>query len=466
MLGSDGVVSIACTKVITDGRGAYALRPVAGAANPFFAFQPVSKSDPRWAHYERPWLVYDLERVSGEHTGDLRLAPDGYAVFKGEVVTAEEYGYNLICGTSFFQLKISGTPHVDAAVTAPVRPSTETPAAEAAQPEPAVEFLPTEESVGMRLVGSERWKQYRAIEARGIRSNYAAHFWLTNKDGDRRFLKAYYAHSVASALRESGFYEKFEERARELYICPPDEILRLKPGEPPWGLVFPRLTPFDEEFPEGRLPTLTQTVAIGYGMAVLLRALSDARLINFDVDRSTLCFDPGGRLVIVDFDNVYPMLGERPSVAELAALKAIIDAGKLPAKSTAQPREALDFAASKVYEREEALTRLGAPFHTYLLAVVLLELRGREERTQGPSGLTVAAGAFAGSAAAEGADPQATREFERLLVEMLKTKADDRPSPEALVSKFRGLALKFAAGGARARGEVASLLGDDFFGEV
>lgn len=461
-LGSKGVVSVKCINVKDDGRGNYGLMPAKGAKNKFFAFQPVGGQNIQRPASKKSWLIYDGKGNNGDLTLDQE---SGFAYYNGKVIIADQYGYNLVCGTSFFQLKVSGTPYVGegggfgrrlALPAAPTAPAGESE---------AVEFDPTPSNIAMRLLDTE-WADYQGIR-QVDQSNFAVHCILSNESGDEKFIKAYYANSAPSAKRESSFYEKYQGRAAELFIPPPDEMLRLPAEDTPWGIIFPRLTPIDEVFPEHAQPTLAQVTAIGYALARLLHAMSDDGLINFDIDRSTLCFGKNGRLVIVDFDNVYPILSNPAQPDELAVVRGILGEGKLPAKNPSLPSEARDFIATTgSYKRQEALAKIGAPFSMYMLAVVMLQLKksvGASMPTD--SDVTIPHGALTKSASEENTDAEAAGELEKLLRAMLNAKPADRPKPAEVVVKLGGIAHKFVRHSPKEAEDISRLIGDTYMRE-
>jgi hypothetical protein len=429
LLGHRGVVAIQSIEEI-GGRPAYALRPVNEAIHPYVAFKPPLSfnDDPSG------WQVYDPNKQSlgiEIKEGDFVYRRNNKKV----VVVGSEN--SLICGTSVFQIKTSGTPHRGTWAYNPEEDTAKSD--EPAQPE----FNPKDlEAVKMALI-TTAWSGYNNIQLIS-ESNVAIHFVLANAKGDARFLKAYYPQTADNAARESNFYERFADRAVEMFIKPPDDVLRNDAGDRIWGLVFPR-----HELLSDKLPTLTlpQVIAIGCAVARLLRTLAEAELINYDIDRSMLCLDNNGRLVVVDFDNVFPLFGATRSPDHLKAYKNILESGVLPMKSSVHPPEAREYAEAEAgFDREKALAGIGVGFGTYLLAVMLLTL------------LEVApAGDASTIVVNDEAYPNAAKEFALLLRRMLNTDVAERPSPQEVESSLSALASSLAAADLRAREEIIKL---------
>jgi hypothetical protein len=455
-LGHSGVVRIKCVEVTDDGRGKYVLIPVQEEplpTNPFFAFQPVYPREKGWPQ-GKAWLTYE-----NESTDDLqRDEQSGEARYEGQRILAEEHSYHLISGTSFFQLKVSGTPWIGTASSSP-RPSA-TDEVSPVQPQGQVsgEFTPTPLNIQIRLMGT-RWSNYEIQEA--DQSNFAVHFRLMNKSAPMYFLKAYFPHSVGSATRESAFYERYTGEESALFLCRP-HILRVHDDDPrpaPWALVFPLLDSYEKYFPTSSQATITQAAAVGFGMATLLSRTANDGMINFDVDVTQLCFDSNGRLVIVDFDNTFPILRDPNDQAQVTPLLSILREGRLPAKNPWLPPEAHAFGRTfSPEDRMRSLASIGAPFSTYMLAVILLQLL-KAETTNEPGYLTLFTGTIARRSVQEGLKLKDIEAFEDLLREMLKPSGADRPALADVVTRLQNAIRTFSASSETAEADAAKLLG-------
>lgn len=467
-LGKAGIVKLRCLDRGTDGKAIYGLVPVPKARFPFFAFQKNI--------YSNTWYSY-----TGDSNGDLRFDEKRQQiVYKdSKEVLAERGSYNLICGTSFFQIKISGTPDIEAiSITAESASQSDEPASTAEAASTELVFDPTDPTdVTARLRDTERWGNYIIKDSVG-KSDFAAHYTLSDGDSNH-FLKAYFG--VASAEREAAFYERYREQARQLYIQSPDDILRLSTDEPPWGIIFQLLYPLEEKLGVGSVGSalsLPQAAAIGQGYAKLLKALADDQLINYDIDTSTLCLDSSGRLVIVDFDNTFPMLTDDKYVP---VLRSILDKGMLPAKNKVRPPEAHQLSKAKdTYDRQKALRQIRAPYSTFMLAVILLQLmKITDELKSGEERSGVPTGALVNKARSENSSIEGAEDFEKLLGDMLnpdprdvlepdtddmldpeqRPKRNLRPSPDEVLARFISITEKFAAHDQDSAEKISRLLG-------
>jgi hypothetical protein len=455
-LGADGVVYVKCVEVTDDGRGKYALVPVPKATNPFFAFQPVYPREKGWPS-GKAWLTYDEK--SGDLQRDEQTGEAGYGDLR---ILAEEHSYHLIGGTSLFQLKVSGTPYIGAAVV---------PRAVAAAPgvagspvkspsTPTDDFTPTPLNIEIRLLNTP-WAAYRVEEA--DQSNFAVHFRLLKDTGPKHFLKAYFPHSVASAKREAAFYKRYRDRAEQLYLSPP-HVLQVN-GEgadnPPWALVFPLLDSHEKYFPTSSQATIAQAAAVGLGMAGLLRAMADDGLINLDVDVTQLCFDSNGRMVVVDFDNTFPILTDPNNQELVAPLLGILREGRLPAKNPSLPPEARTLSTTlNPEDRRHALASIGPAFSTYMLAVILSQMLKAGTKSKTDDGyLTVPTGILLERAAAQNLKKKEIRPFEDLLREMLSPASAERPQLADVVTRLQAIIHDLSASNEKAREDSLRLLG-------
>ena len=448
LLGRNGVVTIKCVDVSEDGRGKYAFMPVRDPVpvNSFFAFQPVYAREKGWPS-GKAWLTYNAKSPS-----ELSLdAESGEVGFEGKRVLAEDHSYHLICGSSLFQLKVSGTPYIGspAVVSAPVPAATSDapPAATAA----SSEFSPID--IQIRL-SKTPWGGYGVRDT--DRSNFAAHFSLTAPDDTepRYFLKAFFPHSMESSNRELKFYERYRSRAHELFLSTPEVLKTTTESneEAPWGLVFPLLHTYEKYLPSAGQATIWQAAAVGIGMATLFKAMAEDGLINFDIDVTQFCFESSGRLVIVDFDNVFQILRDAEDEAQLEPLLSILRQGRLPAKNSVLPPEAHAFIeTANPDDRARQLAQIGPAFNTYMLAVVVLQLLKMK--------IPFEAGALVRHAAAENLDPADVTRFEKLLQEMLKPAAKDRPGPSEALSRLQTITRVLCEKHESARADCVKLLG-------
>lgn len=449
-LGRNGVVTIQCVEVSEDGRGKYAFMPVRDPipTNSFFAFQPVYAREKGWP-LGKVWLTYNAKSPS-----ELSLdAESGEVTFEGNRILAEDHSYHLICGSSLFQLKVSGTPYIgspaSAVVSAPVPATTSNapPAAAAA----SSEFNPID--VQIRL-STTRWGGYGVQDA--DRSNFAAHFSLTAPDDTKPtyFLKAFFPHSVESFNRELKFYERYQSRAHELFLSTPEVLKTMTEAndEVPWGLVFPLLHTYEKYLSSVGQAMIWQAAAVGIGMATLFKAMAKDGLVNFDIDVTQFCFDSNGRLVIVDFDNVFKILTDAEDEAQLEPLLSILRQGRLPAKNSVLPPEAHAFMeTANPDDRARQLAQIGPAFHTYMLAVVVLQLLKTE--------IPFEEGVLVRRAAAENLDPGDVKKFEKLLQEMLNPVAKDRPGPSEALSRLQAITKVLCEKNESARADCDKLLG-------
>ena len=439
-LGTEGVVRLKCVSPV-GGRPAYELVPVPDAVNEYFAFEPAFSAVGQPAR----WLVYDDDDRGAE--ARRASAP----------MVAVGANNNLICGTSFFHVKTSVTPDLQARGAEAVRRVLSLPPGLAADgpPEPESDsFNPLEVShVKARLMGT-RWATYD-INVVG-RSNVAAHYTLINEAGDRRFFKVFKSENVPNAEREVKFYEHYRGRAAELFLRTPDDVLYDRNGKP-WALVLMRLQPFE------RTPTLAQVSAVACAMTTLLDAMDADGMLNYDIHPTMLCLDESGRLVIVDFDNVFPVLSATPRGDELAAVRDILLSGELPTGSLFLPPEVRTFhKLTNLVDRQTALSEVGVPYGIYLLAVMLAELGrlGEEVPTEdGWKNVRVLGEKVVERAVAEGLPPAAAERFGQLLQEMLHPVNVHRPERGELLAQLRALAAEFAGADPEAEAGIFRLLG-------
>ena len=448
LLGRNGVVTIKCVEVNDEGRGKYAFLPVQDPVpkNPFFAFQPVYAREKGWPA-GKSWLTYN-----DEAHGDLTLdGKSGEVLYNLKRILAEDHTYHLICGSSLFQLKVSGTPYIG--TSTPVVVSTPAPTAAPDAPPAAAatsEFKPIQIQVGL---SKTRWAGYDVVDT--DRSNFAAHFHLTAPEHTKPtyFLKAFFPHSVESSNRELKFYERYRSRAKELFLCPP-EVLRPTndPGESPWAFVFPLLHTYEKYLPSAGQATIWQAAAVGAGMATLFKAMAEDGLINFDIDVTQFCFDSDGRLVIVDFDNVFRILTDPEDKDQLEPLLGILRKGRLPAKNKPLPPETNAFTeAANPDDRPKQFAQIGPAFGTYMLAVVVLQLL--------KAGLPFKEGTLVRQAAAENLNSEDVKQFEYLLSEMLSASPEGRPEPSEALTRLEEIVNTLCKQNAQARIDCMRLLG-------
>jgi len=410
-----------------DNRPVYALQPVLGAQNPYFAYKPSAR--PPGA--SSSWLTYDPAPGSDSNlTWDKQTDPVFFNDQPIEVVGADN---TLICGTSVFLIKTSGTPNVELVGRDEEPISTEQ--AERLQSQ----FNPNDlATIKIRLSSTERWRDYEPKLLEDIKSEVSACWGLTHpQTDDRRFLKSYYPVSAPNATREADFYTKYGKRAEELYLVSPDEILRRDDEDAPWGIVFPRLRPLTS-------PTFVEIAAIGYGMVTLLKRLAADELINFDLDHSMLCCNDHGRLVIVDFDNLFPVPSFPFTGTQIQALARIVETGQLPTKNSLLPPEASDFRkAATEGDRQRELAQLCQTFNTYMLGAVLLQLLNLAELAP-DNHLIFPKNSLLERAAEQKADPESARQLEVLLREMVQQASDQRPKIEGVADRLSDIARAFA----------------------
>jgi hypothetical protein len=456
-LGRAGIVKLRCTELKHDGTAIYGLVPVRDSRIPFFDFQKDVYSNIWYSYEGESSDTHDVNRERPRTNDNIRsLRFDrqrGQVVYDdGQPVLTKRGSYHLICGTSFFQIKVSGTPDVEGRSTAERDQAISTEQEVLALPR--AEFDPTDSSdVMLRLSDTVRWKECKVNYF--DKSNFAAHYTV-NVASKEYFLKAYFGD--ASAEREAGFYERYDAIGDDINIQVPEEILRVTTGNSPWAIIFPRLRPLEEWLPPTNSLSLAQSAAIGLGYARLLKRLAEDHLINYDIDPSTICLSDTGQLLIVDFDNTFPLF---MSAADVPPLRSIIDSGRLPAKNRFLPPEAYKLReASDNYEREKALREIGSGFGTYMLAVILLQLLKMVEVEEGdPRYIRIAAGVLIDRAKAERSNIETASELEHLLGRMIDRDQSRRPPPAEVLSKFVSLTESFRASSELAAKQVSELLG-------
>jgi hypothetical protein len=438
-LGSGGVLAL---KSIEDvgGRPAYALRPIPNALHKYVAFKPplsLEEGSPSG------WQIYD---PAAKTRSDLALdAEKGLFIYRdsGRQVVVVGSENTLICGTSYFQIKTSGTPHRDTWAYSTDKEETAS-TDDGATPEQAsrAEFNPHDLAAVKVALLKTPWGGYDITEVSA--SNVAVHFKL-HKGEEKRFLKAYYPRTANNAAREADFYRRFADQAADLFIVPPEGVLLNDSQDRIWGLVFPH----HEPLPEVPAESLPRAIAIGYAAAHLSRVLDDTGFINYDIDRTMLCVSNEGRLVIVDFDNVFALYGSKPSPEEatLKAYKDVIESGVLPTKSLVRPPET-DYLAEAVnfIERQEALTKIGAAYATYLLGVMLLTILGVNP-TGDASTVEVRNEEY----------PDEANRLTALLRRILNKEPGSRRSPLEVENGLAELASSLAARAQRVREEMSRL---------
>ncbi len=443
-LGKDGVVKLKFHQEI-DGRPSYVLLPVKGARAPFFAYQPSVR--PLGA--TSSWLIYNPK--PHEESSLVPLVGQEIVTFDGNNPMVVDGANNtLICGTSVFQIKTSGTPHMELVSMTEAGTSDAQPTS-SQKPD----FNPADRAtIGIKLRSKGKWQGYKLSDSPITDSLVSVGWGLTNpKANKEKFLKAYHSVSEPNARREAAFYEKYRSRANNIFIIAPDEILRDEPGDAPWGILFPLLRVIQG-------PTLVETAAIGYGMATLLEALSADEMINFDLDSSMLCQNKEGRLVVVDFDNIYPMLSSPPQEEQLRALERVLDSGKLPAKNALLPPEAHVFSASPPgFDRQLALSKIGDRFNTYMLAVILLQLHNLAQQSSETGGrIVIPEGRLAKLAAEERANVDAARGLDLLLREMVEPDQERRPGIADATTKLASIVKDFARHNDADRDKISKLV--------
>src|SRR6266404_132706 len=455
-LGEEGPVSLKCVE-LQENRPIYTLLPVPGARNDHFAFWTALRPQ----HHPTGWLVYNDKLA-----GDLRPGTRGLLAYEGEDLLIDGANNKLVCGTSIFQIKTRGTPDIGDGSNprGTARPSEGGGGAPplslvAMTPSSLERFDPTNlADVSFRLSGT-RWSAYDIREI--SRSNIAIHYGLSYGD-EKFFLKVYYLSKTSSAEisgrsnaeREADFYRRYEDRADSLFLCAPEVILAESDDEPPWAILFPRLTPFEEVIP---VPTLGEACAVGLGAATLISAMAEDHLMNYDLDPSMLCVNNRGGLVVVDFDNTFPMLGDQ--VGDINALRGILQDGRLPSKSSLLPPEARAFhSKSNIAERQEELAKIGTPFCVYMMAALLLEFLNLATDA-GEGNVTFEKDALQMRAVQSGESPEAARRVDNLLREMLSLEMTERPSIDQLVSRFESITNEFARASPKAEARIIKLLG-------
>jgi hypothetical protein len=433
VLGQSGVVALRCVEK-NDRRGKFGFFPVTSTkpVNPFFAVKPagdviIAGDKINWPSAET-WIVYDGEE-------DERVGIEkGQLTYNGKPVLAERSSYNLLCGTSLFEIKVSGTPFLARAVLdwdSPTVPGQPKESREANARILTTSITPDEENLVLLLQETE-WAAYEPKHL--DRSNISAHFELRKNNEKSLFLKAFWPTAMKNAVREGDLYEKYRDRASELFMNPP-AIFRAEKGGHPIGFVFEMLKSGDSTFKDLDNVSLTEAVALGYGLSVLHRALSDDNLLNYDIDSSSICFDHSGKLCIVDFDNVFPIVERFPPPAEvLDRIGDLVKAEELPSKNNYLPPEAIVFNSCETFsEKENALTKIGSGYGVYMIGGTLIKLLRAADKDA--SGNLDFVPAKLGEISLD-AEKYIVDDLADLLKSMVAADVSDRPQSGEVVERF------------------------------
>ncbi|HEX8733678.1 MAG TPA: hypothetical protein VF721_00010 [Pyrinomonadaceae bacterium] len=454
LLGRQGAVKLKCKKEI-DGRGEFVLLPVKSAQKTYFAIRPVGGVEESWQN-EEGWIEFD-----GTENNKVKINEQGALTYDGEEVIARRYSYHMLCGTSLFQLKVSGTPRVKKVVIEEDQITTAAAAAKTTEIQPIAlppASVPDTQNV-VALLQNTSWSTYQAAEK--SRSNISVHFDLNEEGKEPLFLKAFFPECRENAEREQRFYRQYRERATELFIQPPEFLYRQDNSL--WGMVFPQLKPKNWVFRDLSRASLAQAAAVGYALSLLHKVLSEDRLINFDVDPSVLCFNDEGRICIVDFDNVFPLI-DYPLVPEqIIQIGDLAKASELPIKSPVKPPEALKFNLSpNNAEKLIALSEITPAYGVFMIGMTVLELFQAAAKADNGD-LIVKQGSLVENAADE--EKSIASEFESLLQRTTAAEAAKRPSAEDLVEQFKHLIRQLADSEA-ARQQMSTLLGESVIDDL
>lgn len=459
-LGRDGVVLIKCTDD-ADNKGKYCFMPQRQPGRiplyPFFAVKRVMQSNAQpWPEHE-DWVIYDSDDAQARNNID----EDGYLTYGGQRITAVRSSYLLLCGSSMFQIEISGTPGIKdfsrprprLALPAPAPPvDGEEPFVPPVEiPEPVAA---NEENIAILLQDTE----YKAFNPRKIgRSNISLHVKLEKEGEESMFLKAFWPWCQENAAREVGFYERYKDRASELFIKPP---LKIVPNDKnttlPYALIFERLE--ERAFSILQTVSAAQAAALGYSLAVLHKALSDDGLINYDIDATNVCFEENGRICLIDFDNVFPLVTDRTALMDnLQKVGGLLKSAELPAKTDLLPPEAVAFNESRGgVDKEEALLKIDSSYGIYLIGGTLLTLLqvGREDKVR----LTIVDSKF--NKKFKESQKGTAKKLKSILKEMIRPVPSERPEPGQVVERLAEVIAELAKDDA-ARNEMEIMLGSE-----
>lgn len=451
-LGS-GTVFIKCTDD-TDNRGQYAFLPARrgrqGAVNPFFAVKRVVPNNVQPWPEGVEWISYDPNH--DEHKNNIDEA--GFLAFKGkERILAVRSSYLLFCGECIFQIEISGTPGTkDFAARPPavknVPELTGGPLPVTTVPEPVAA---NEENVVIALQGTE----FEAFSPRELsQSNIALHISLEKDGSDSMFLKAFWPYCRDNAERETGFYEQYGDRATELFIKPPVKVVPNDNSSLPYVLVFEKLE--ESTFSALHGASIPQAVALGYSLAVLQEALSEDGLVNYDIDATNVCFERDGRICLIDFDNVFPLVNDQEQLTDnIKKVGGLLKSPELPAKNDWRPPEAEEFKNStKDMDKAKALMNITSAYGVYLIGATLLALM-QVIPVDKPS-LTLGEAKF--NKKAKDKHKSAAKKLKPLLKEMIRSVPADRPSPRSVVERLAEIISLLAEDGS-AKDEMEKMLG-------
>lgn len=431
-LGSKGVVLIKCVED-TDDRGKYAFMPqmdgVDDAVNSFFAVKRVVPNDIQPWPEGQGWIVFDSTDKLLKENRDA----EGFLAFNKERIVAVRSSYLLFCGSYIFQIEISGTP-----IIGPVNRMRTTPAMLVSGLEEMSEMIdapPFEPEVAANeetIIIALRDTEFRAYTPREIgNSDISVHYELEMEGRDSVFLKAFWPSCRDNAVRETGFYEMYQERAAQLFIKPPLMVLPNSDSTLPFLIIFEKVE--ERAFSLIRTVEVPEAVALGYSMAVLHKAMSDDGMVNYDIDATNVCFENNGRICLIDFDNVFPTVNTRSRLLDnLSTLGGLLRASQLPAKNVLQPPEALEFNGSDGSGKEEVLLKIGPAYGIYLIGVTLLTVMQALRETKGTPAIS---------------DTKFNRKFtedykhagkklKALLKEMIRSGPSARPQPGDVVERM------------------------------
>ncbi len=459
-LGTNGVVGLMCVK--DDWKVEFAFSPVRHPkrpVHPFFAIKRVVPSNTQPWPPNTDWVVYQGD---SDAEAEEKINSEGFLTYDGQMVLAVRSSYLLLCGTSIFQIEISGTPGVkDLSNVRTAHSESEREGASSQVLMLPAPVVPDEENIVILLQDTP----YRDFMPRKIgRSDIASHVELEKDNEKTVFLKAFWPGCKDNAEREINFYETYKDRSAELFIKPPIGVLQDKGTAQTYYLLFEKLENEKRPFSAFQSATISQAVALAYSLAVLHQALSDDGWVNFDIDPTNVCFEDNGRICLIDFDNVFPLVMSTPIPPEIVEkVGGLLRSPKLPAKNDFLPPEAIAFNESaEGVEKEKALANIDSSYGLYLIGATILTVF-HASRTNQNNQLALAEGRFR-NLAGENLN-EAAKQLKNLLKEMIKGKASERPSPKNVVERLESIIRKLARD-EEAKKEMDKLLGAERLAKI
>ncbi len=320
--------------------------------------------------YEGPLYLRYSPRSDGEQTvtyggsqfTEVSLDETNLVQYKGEPLQLSGESILLICGTTTLILNTSSSVRLGAMPE--MRKAAGTVAEQILEPL----GWASRENVEVTLRKIPEWKDVQVEHAGGdVQGTYSQGFVFFGKDNERYFVKCYRSDlesnesDRALAQQEVLVYRKCED----LPVVPP-LVAALPSDELPQLLIMPRLNPLDVNG-----LSLPEILAIGYTLAVLLERLEELNLVHYDVRTTKIGTDDQGRIKLIDYNSVFPVLNEGEP---LQLIHRFLVSTGLPEDKFLSP-ERRQFLSASETERAKILHQIGPPSSVYALAKMLLSIR-------------------------------------------------------------------------------------------